>query len=116
MPIQQTGVVEILQDAATALGNGTPIDVKGATAIAFHISGTFVATVLFEGTLDDTTWVALGTINATSLAGVAGATGYTAAAMAYLYNDMGLALSQVRARISAYTSGSVTVRSRKQYN
>lgn len=112
MPVSVTGVFETLQNAAAATGNGTAVDMTGVEAFTLSISGTFVGTVSFEGTIDDTNWfaVALSTFGATPAA----VTSATAAGQWALFNNV--ALSQFRARISAYTSGNVTAQSRKDYD
>ena len=110
MPIIDTGLAETLQNAAAALGDGTPIDMKGYDSLAVHVTGTFTATVTFEGTVDDSNWFAVGLKTAADGAAVTMAT----AAGAFKLPIDGPPLSQFRARVSAYTSGSVTVRSRKE--
>lgn len=95
-----------LQSAAAATGNGTEADVKGLTALALQVTGTFSATVTWEGTLDGTNWIAIVVLNRN--AGTQ-ATTATAAGL-YLANVAGLAL--FRARVSAFTSGAVTVTGR----
>jgi len=52
-----------LQSAAAATGNGTAMDVSGYSALAVQVTGTFVATITFEGTVDGSTWVAIQGIN-----------------------------------------------------
>lgn len=104
-----SSVLETLQNAAAATGNGTAIDVKGQRSLVLDVTGTFVATVTFEGTIDDSNWVAIGLKTAADAAAVTSA---TAVGMFKLPQDLD-ALSQVRARVSAWTSGAVTVKSRK---
>jgi len=111
MAVGDTGLAEVLQNAAAATGNGTAIDFKSYHHLTLDVTGTFTATVTFEGTIDDSNWVAIGLLPSNNGAAVTTA---TAAGMFKLPVDM-CALSQVRARISAYTSGSVTVKSRKEY-
>ena len=95
-----------LQDAAAATANGTHFGVPGLGAVAFQVTGTFSATVTFEGTVGENeggTWVAIRAVNQND-----GVTATTAtAAGLYLVNAAGLTF--VRARVSAYVSGSVTV-------
>lgn len=101
------GGVSILQNAATAVGNGTPLTMDGFTYVCIQTVGTFSATVTLEGTIDGTNWVEIGatdlnaTNHATKVKGITG-TGI------YLLDHVG-GLTSFRARISAYTSGSVTV-------
>jgi len=92
-----------LQDAAAATGNGAAMNVTGRARLGLQLTGTFVATVTFEATIDGATWVALALTPAGGGAAVTTATapGLLAAAVS--------GFSQFRARISAYTSGSITV-------
>jgi hypothetical protein len=94
-----------LQAAAAALGNGETFIVNGRGAAALQVTGTFVGTVTFEGAVDkdNPTWVA---IRGTSLNdGSKGTTATTAGI--WILSTVGLEV--VRARVSAYTSGSITV-------
>ena len=59
MPVAYGGLTGTLQSAAAADGNGTAFDVKGAARVTVQVSGTFTATVTFEGTVNNDTWVAL---------------------------------------------------------
>jgi hypothetical protein len=102
-----TGGPETLQAAAAATGNGTAMDVAGQHALAVQVSGTFVGTVTFEGTLDDTNWVSVG------LVPFAGGAAVTSATAPGVWSLGDVPLSQFRARISAYTSGTITVVGRK---
>lgn len=70
---------------------------------AFQLVGTFVGTVSFEGTVNGNTWFAL---PVTPIAGGATATSATGTGM-WQFGNAGLV--SVRARISAYTSGSAEV-------
>jgi hypothetical protein len=92
-----------LQNAAAATGNGTVMNVDGFKAVYVQITGTFVGTVTFETSLDGTNWVATG--------GAAVATGTLASAPtapgAWTITTNGVNL--FRARVSAYTSGNITV-------
>lgn len=94
----------IMQSAAAATGNGTALEVSGCGAAALQVSGTFVGTVTFEGTVDGSNWVSVQVQN------VADGTVSTTATAAgvFLANIAGLA--QMRARVSTYTSGAITVR------
>jgi hypothetical protein len=92
-----------LQSAATGTGNGTAVDVTGVSRVGVQITGITTATVTFEGTVDGTNWVAVGL--------PAAATGTIASAPTadgvWFGTVAGLRL--FRARISAYTSGTITV-------
>jgi hypothetical protein len=92
-----------MQSAASANGNGTSLSVLGYATVAFTVSGTFSATVNFEGTEDNSNWSAIEVtpFNSTSPATTATATGSFIASCA--------GMQSVRARISGYASGNVTV-------
>lgn len=111
---QTTPSVITMQDAATATGNGTSLIVgvssaaPGANlgAVGIQITGTFSATVTFEATTDGTNWTA---VMATNLNDDVRATTATAAGH---YTILYGSAIRIRARISAYTSGTVTVKAR----
>lgn len=108
-PADADSVLETLQNAVGATGNGSAIDLKGYSRLSVHITGTFVATVTFEATLDDTNWFTIGLSRA-----VDGAFESTPTAVGAWYLPSGApAYSQLRARVSAWTSGTVTAESRK---
>lgn len=92
-----------LQNAAAATANGATMNVDGFKAVYVQITGTFVGTVTFETSLDGATWVATG------LAAVATGTVATAptAPGAWILTPNGTNL--FRARVSAWTSGTITV-------
>lgn len=97
-----------LQSAATATGNGTAVDCTPVSdgpyySLTAQVQGITTATVTWEGTVDGSNWVA---IQATNLNSGAAATTATADG---LFRLTVLGLRQVRARISAYTSGTITV-------
>jgi hypothetical protein len=94
-----------LQSAAGALGNGNSLILSGSSACALQVTGTFVGTVTFEGHVneDSATWVAIQGVNANS------GTVASTATDAGLFYFSTVGLHGVRARISAYTSGSITV-------
>lgn len=95
-----------LQNAAAATGNGTLFDVSGYAVCVFNVTGTFSGTIVFEASSDDTNWVSL---NVTQIG--AGVIGTTATASG-LYRASVAGIKSVRARISVYTSGSITVAAR----
>jgi hypothetical protein len=101
--------LETLQDAAVATGVGTAINMKGYNGLTVRVAGITTATVTFEGTIDDTNWFVVGLKTAAD--GVA-ATTATANGVFKLPAD-GPVLSQFRANITAWTSGTITVTSRK---
>jgi hypothetical protein len=94
-----------LQNAATANGNGTPMDVSGYSSLSLVITGTFDATVYFEGTIDGANWIKLTSVPWNS--GGFWADSWTEAGS--FVTSVG-SLSQVRARIADYVSGTVTVK------
>ena len=98
-----TRTTATLQNAATANGNGTLMDVSALATAVLEVRGTFSATVNFEGSLDDTNWYPLLT-NQRSTGVIATTTPTTG-----LYEINVSAIKSVRARISGYVSGSVTV-------
>lgn len=101
-----TSELTTMQDGATGTGNGTSLSVTGFGGAAIQLSGTFVATVTFEGTANGSDWVSLPAQN------VATGAVATTASSAGVYVVSTLGLSDVRARISAYTSGNVTAKGR----
>lgn len=92
-----------LQNAAAATGNGATMNVDGFKAVATQVTGTFVGTVTFETSLDGTNWVATGV---TPAAGGAVASTATAPGL-WVLTPNGVNL--YRARVSAWTSGTITV-------
>ena len=92
-----------LQSAAGATGDGTPFEVAGCASVGFQMTGTFVGTVTFECRLDGSTWDSLECKNVETGAKVTTATApgtFTAAVGG---------IQEVQARVSAWTSGSITV-------
>ena len=102
LPLNSVGSAR-LQAAATANGNGTNLDMSSGQVATFQVSGTFSATVNYEGSLDNTNWSPL---TCYSLDFTSAMTSSTAATFVRC-NASGIA--SVRARISNYVSGSVTV-------
>jgi hypothetical protein len=97
-----------LQGAATATGNGTPLSTDGYGVALLQITGTFVGTIVFEGSVDNTNFVALFGRNRNTNVSAASAT-----APGIFELDV-RGLQTLRARISAYTSGSITVAGRAE--
>ena len=91
------------QSGATATGNGTAFEVGGLGAVGVQVEGITTATVIFEGTVDGSTWYAIRAYDRTNgtIASQATADG--------LWEVPTAGLKQLRARISAYTSGTITV-------
>lgn len=93
-----------MQDAAGETGNGTEVLTYGANAFIVQVSGTLTnLTVTFEHTVDGTNYVALIGINKAS--GAKATTATTAGV--FVFNTSGSV--SVRARVSTYVAGSVTV-------
>jgi hypothetical protein len=94
----------LAQNAADGTADGTALFVDGMAAAAFQVTGTFVGTVTFEATLDGSTWVSLQVANVAdgSVSTTATAPGVFQAAIA--------GLDKVRARVSVWASGTITVR------
>lgn len=93
----------VIQNAAAAIGNGTDIGVVNLGTVAMQVTGTFSATITWEGTIDGTNWVSVYAVKAGTgaLATTATTTG--------IYYIRTAALKRVRARISGWVSGTVTV-------
>lgn len=89
-----------------ATGSVTTATLNGADTATIYISGTWVATVQFEGTTDGTNYFSL---NALPVTGGALVTSTTANGQ-WQINTGGLA--NLRARVSSYTSGTVAIRVR----
>lgn len=96
--IQQTKLTKTIKGANSAV-----FSVEGMSAIGFQISGTFVATLAFEGTIDGTNWFSFGMVDPST--GVA-STSVTATG-ALMGSCSGL--RAVRVRASSFTSGLVSV-------
>jgi hypothetical protein len=99
-PLQQTATI---QAAAVATGNGSVFATGQMAAVALQVTGTYVGTVAFEGSNDNSTYVALTCFTLDSGTSVTG----TSTTGLWRCNVTGLAA--IRARISAYSSGSITV-------
>ena len=98
----------VMQSAAVATGNGTAItcfqaDLGAYLSVTLQIQGITSATITFEATIDGTNWVAVLFENLNS-----GNTGTSATADG-LYRGTVLGFYQVRARISAWATGTITV-------
>ena len=97
----------IMQSAAVATGNGTAAEVTDETGgyrvLTVQVQGITTATITFEGTVDDTNWVAIAFMTLAD-----GSTLATTAAADGLYRATVTGLSQVRARMSAWTTGTIT--------
>ena len=84
----------------------TFIDCDGASVVTLDLRGTFSLTIAVEGTADGTNWtlIPVRPLNVASVAYVASVAG----AVAGVWVGSCAAYRQVRARVTAYTSGSAT--------
>ena len=85
-----------LLNAAAATGYGTTLDLTAIDSylggtVSLEVTGTFVATVAIEGTVDGVNWHALGTYTTPGMATISG-----------MFHSL-------RANVTAYTSGDVTL-------
>ena len=95
-----------IQAAATATGNGKNFGVFDWAHVVFSVTGTFAGTITFEASLDGSNWTSIEVYKLSD--GVVSTTTTTTG----LFRCCVAALGDVRARISAYTSGSITVLAR----
>lgn len=101
--------VILLQNAATATGNGTALDTTGLTTVAVQPSGTFTATITLEATVDGTNWQTIAGYQSAANSNFAPSPYSNITNTGRVYRVPVSGFKQFRARISAYTSGSVTV-------
>jgi len=102
--LQASGSISAtLQSAASTNGNGTVLSVLGMSTVVFTITGSFSALINFEGNEDGSTFNALeaSQLGINFIGTASGGTGVFVASCA--------GLQQIRARISGYSSGNVTV-------
>ena len=96
-----------MQTAAVATGNGTVvtcIDDQGAYKVAgIQITGISGDTITFEATIDGTNWVAL------RCTPIATGTVATTATADGIYQVDVTGLYKIRARVSTYSAGTITV-------
>ena len=92
-----------MQNAAAATGNGTSIVVDDRAFLGMQVEGITSATITFEGTIDRSTWYAIQVMNVNdgSVATTTTADGLFVCSVA--------GLREVRARISTYATGTITV-------
>lgn len=107
MPAEMQGEVHTrsltLHDAATADGNGTPYDTKGFSAVSLQVVGSFIATLNFCATIDDTKYDPIQSENE----GTGEVSTQATTAGLYLVSCVGK--SFFRVEIEDYAAGSVTV-------
>lgn len=93
---------QVLLSAATSVTNGAPLDGRGRVYYTVQITGTWVGTITFEGTVEGNTWVAIPFTNP------AGTSATTATTSDIYRISNPTSLLGLRARVSTYTSGSVS--------
>jgi hypothetical protein len=99
--------LETLQSAVSATGNGGVLGCLGMSTVVFLVTGTFTATVTFEGSIDEgTTWHSLEMKNVAT-----GAKSTTATAAGAFKGDCA-GMERVRARVTWSAGTSVTVKAR----
>lgn len=100
---QPTG--ERLQNAAVANGNGTTLNTAYVSTVTFQIfGGAFVATVNFEGSLDNSNWSPLQCYQPGNSSGSS-----TSVNLQGFWRCNVTGIAVVRARISVYVSGTITI-------
>ena len=92
-----------MQNAASATATGTWMHVAGVSTVVAQISGTFVASVTWQGTVDESNWVS---IQAENLA-TGAVSPYATAAGLYKLNVAGL--RRIRANMTWTSGTSITV-------
>jgi hypothetical protein len=105
----QPGANVTLQSAATANGNGTEFLISGNSAVALTVNCVACAggtTVNFEGTEDGTNYSA---VSATQVGTTATTGTSTTTSGITVWQLSGAGLVKIRARISAYSAGTITV-------
>lgn len=89
-------------ESHTATGS-TSVGCLGCGSIGFQVTGTWTATITFESTLNGSTWVAVPAYNQADGSSATTTTGNGI----FLIN--GAVHQNVRARVSAYTSGTINI-------
>lgn len=92
-----------LNAAATGAGTAMQVDDRVASSAVFQLTGTFVATVTWQGTVDGTNWSSVVAVDLSSATSAASSTA-TAPGM-FRIDTTGL--TAVRPNVTAYTSGTV---------
>jgi|GEM_PF-6619834 len=107
-PYLSPTTVFTFQNAAAATQDGNEMYCGGQPSVVIQMKGAgFTGTITFEGTVDETNWVSLQAVNVAT-----GAVAATTTADGVFVVPTGGALSKIRARVSAYTGGTVTVTGR----
>ena len=94
-----------LQNSVTGNGNGTASDVSSYTTAVIQVSGTFTATINFEASVDGLTYTALQCFSITDSTSSA-----TSVTIPGIWRCNIVGIGKVRARISGYGSGTITVK------
>lgn len=99
-------ITSTLQNAATTIGNGDVAEVDEYNTAVVEVEGTFEGTIVFEGSINNTTWYPIYALN------------FSDGSVVNSASDEGLyelkigGLTHFRTRISEYTSGSITTKVR----
>ncbi len=106
MSIKKSAAVQTASIVAsgTAAANCLTINVQNKTDVCINLSGTWTATVVFEASIDGTIWTAFGVKDTSAVSEVTRIA--TIAANVLVQGDVS-AVKFVRARCSAYTSGTI---------
>lgn len=104
LAVSPTPVTTTMQAAVVAVAPGTSLVVTGFGTAVLQVSGTFVASVAFEASVDaGTTWTA---ISATQ---VGSGDIFSVTTVPGLFRITTTGIDLIRARVSAFTSGAITV-------
>lgn len=95
-----------MQDAAVAVGAGEPLVMDGFRDAVIQVAGITSATITWEASLDGTTWLGVALVALSSTTRARALT--TTADGQFLFDSVG-GMLQVRARISTWVSGTITV-------
>lgn len=109
LEIAKRNATATLQNAAAAIDNGTTLDVAGMNSVVFQVTGTFVGTIWFRGSVDGTNYEDLPVYN---VDGVSAAK--TTKAGIYKADITGY--KNILARVDSITSGTITVFARTSTN
>ena len=93
-----------LQSAVVATADGSALSVEGYSTVGLELTLAGSATVTFEGSMSGVNWTAIPCISAGSITAVS-----PTATASGLWQCQVAGLTAVRARISSWTSGAVTV-------
>ncbi len=103
-PAAQSPIITAPLTSATCPGSGCVVlSVNGMSSVSIQVAGTYTGTVQFEGSLDGSTYTALALTPST------GGDTATSTTSTGVWTGFIGGTSQVRARVSAYTSGTARV-------